>query len=302
MNNVMKTFSFSDAISPMREMAAYEALWSEKGATFKTIADKFRGHDILPSALVLDEQAIESAAHDLLKMFAQLHVSPPGIRVNGSMDYPSKLRDAKNPVEVLYYKGNWDLAFSPAIAIVGARKASEDGTRRASKLARMLVGDGFTVVSGLASGIDRAAHESAIRSGGRTIAVIGTPLTERYPKENADLQDLIEREHLIISQVPFLHHSRITDYRIKSRFFPERNVTMSALTQATVIVEASDTSGTLYQARAAIAQGRKLFIMDNCFKRSDLKWPNEYLKKGAIRVSDYKDIVQYLEIPRTDND
>ena len=80
------------------------------------------------------------------------------------------------------------------------------------------------------------------------------------------------------------------DYRYNRVFFPERNKTMSALTEATIIVEAGETSGTLIQARAALQQGRKLFILDNCFKNPDLTWPEKYAKKGAIRVRDYDDV------------
>lgn len=298
MTALAKEYSFDSAISPTVEMAAYEALWMQDGASFKQIADLFRAYpDALPSDLLKNKAEITTTWKKLEGLFKEKDFPIPGIRVHGSLEYPSKLRDAKNPLEVFYYLGDWDLAYSPSVAIVGARKVSDDGIRRARKLAKMLVKDGFTVVSGLAAGVDRAAHESALENGGRTIAVLGTPLLENYPKENAGLQREIAKNHLIVSQVPFLHHSEIKDYRIKSRFFPERNVTMSALTQATVIVEASDTSGTLYQARAAIAQGRKLFIMDNCFQRPDLKWPMQYLEKGAIRVSSYDDVAEHLERP-----
>lgn len=289
------TNGFDDAISPVKEMAAYEALWLRKKASFKVLADLFKQHpDNLPSEMIDNDQLINDTYKEI-KHFLNLNsLTMPGIKVNGSMDYPERLRDAKNPVEVLYYQGDWDLAYTDSIAIVGARKASKDGLNRAYRLARLLIEDGFTVVSGLAQGIDRVAHETAIKFGGKTIAVIGTPLTEFYPKENAPLQKQIAKEHLLISQVPFLYHSQIKDYRVKSRFFPERNVTMSALSKATVIVEASDTSGTLYQARAALAQGRKLFIMDSCFERKDLAWPKAFLAKGAIRVTDYSDIKKHI--------
>ena len=84
------------------------------------------------------------------------------------------------------------------------------------------------------------------------------------------------------------------DYRLNRFFFPERNVTMSALTEATVIVEAGQTSGTLIQARAALDQGRKLFILDSCFRDSRLSWPDKFAGKGAVRVRDYDDIRRHL--------
>jgi len=137
--------------------------------------------------------------------------------------------------------------------VVGTRKPSAEGIRRAQALARHLVGDGFTVMSGLATGIDTAAHRATLDAGGRTIAVVGTPLGELYPHSNAALQDEIIRDHLLITQVPVLRYARQT-WRHNRLFFPERNVTMSALSEATMIVEAGETSGTLIQARAALAQ------------------------------------------------
>jgi DNA processing protein len=147
----------------------------------------------------------------------------------------------------------------------------------------------YTVVSGLAAGIDTAAHTGALDAGGRTIAVLGTPLGKTYPASNAALQERIAREFLVISQVPVVRYSKQTP--IQNRlFFPERNVTMSALTKATVIIEAGNTSGTLIQARAALHQKRKLFILESCFRDPTLTWPERLQKQGAVRVRDYAEI------------
>jgi len=181
------------------------------------------------------------------------------------------------------------LAETRSVAVVGSRDATEDGKRRAAKISKALVEKGFTVVSGLAAGIDAAAHTAAIEAGGQTIAVIGTPLGVYYPKENEPLQRRIADKYLLISQIPVLRYASQHVPQDKL-FFPERNVTMSALTEATIIVEASDTSGTLTQARAALQQGRKLFILDSCFERTDITWPASYAKKGAIRVRELSDI------------
>ena len=281
------------AVSPEQEMAAYEALWCEPKASFKSIADKFRQvNNLLPSDLV-NPQTIESYQQELKSILEKFQVEHFGIRVHGINEYPQKLRDARNPVELFYYQGWWDLVNTPSIAIVGSRKVSEEGIRRTRKLVKHLVADKYTIVSGLAQGVDTAAHTAALELGGQTIAVIGTPLSHNYPKQNAALQDTIREEHLLISQVPFKHYLE-QDYRFNRGFFPERNITMSALTQATIIVEASDTSGTLYQARAALAQGRKLFILESCFQNPRIQWPEKFAMKGAIRVSDYEDIQQHL--------
>jgi len=281
------------AVSPLKEMGAYEALWDEQGATFKTISEKISARpDALPSDFVPSTKAREYAAF-VLKRFQDAAIKRFGVRVHGAGEYPEKLRDALYPVELLYYQGWWDLVDSRSVAVVGTRKPSKEGLARTRKLVRHLVKDGFTVVSGLATGVDTEAHTTAIKEGGRTIGVIGTPLTHNYPKENAELQRLIAEKFLLISQVPVRRYEN-QSYRYNRIFFPERNVTMSALTEATIIVEAGETSGTLIQARAALHQGRKLFILDSCFQNKELTWPQRFAEKGAIRVTDYDDIKRHL--------
>jgi DNA processing protein len=282
----------SRAISPLRELGAYEALWDKPETTFKTLSEKFAARpDALPSDFVPETKAREYAEF-VRRRFHEADVTRYGVRVHGAGEYPQKLRDAAHPIELLYYQGWWDLAESRSVAVVGTRQPTPDGIARTRKLVKALVKDNFTIVSGLAAGVDTVAHETAIAEGGRTIAVIGTPLSHSYPRENAKLQRKIASEFLLISQVPLKRYER-QDYRKNRLFFPERNITMSALTEATIIVEAGETSGTLIQARAALHQGRKLFILDNCFQRG-LSWPQKFADKGAVRVVDYDDIRKHL--------
>ncbi len=278
------------SISPSMEMGAYEALWANEKTTFKTIADCFRNSpDVMPSELV-SESEILLALSKVQDEISRTNVRDFGVRVYGSEDYPERLRDATHPIELLYYRGWWDLIYSPKrIAIVGSRNVSEEGVRRTRKLVKLLVDDGYTIVSGLAKGVDTVAHTTAIENGGNTIAVIGTPITEYYPPENKELQNLIAEKFLLLSQVPIWRYAK-QDYRSNRFFFPERNATMSAVAQATLIVEACDTSGTLSQARAALKQGRKLFILDNCFCNPKLTWPARFEEQGAIRVTGIEDI------------
>lgn len=282
------------AVSPGIELGAYEELWAQDGASFKRLAEMFRGSlDGLPSTFVNPELA-QARSAEVRREFARKKLSDAGFIVRGTLDYPEALLDAKNPVQFLYYRGNLELLSAPVrVALVGSREASEEGVRRARRLAKLLVKDGATVVSGLARGIDTAAHEAAIEAGGNTIGVIGTPISEAYPKENARLQEYIAQRHLLVSQVPVLRYLR-QNFQLNRFFFPERNATMSALTHATVIVEAGETSGSLTQARAAFEQGRLLFILDSCFGRG-LNWPERFLQQGAIRVSDYEEIRKHLD-------
>lgn len=280
------------AISPIIELGAYEALWEKPGATFKTLAEQFAQ---IPGATPSDFVSRDLASELGTEVFHALRQVGPqvGLRIHGTSDYPVKLRDAQYPVEVLYYQGWWDLVYSRSVAVVGTRHPSSEGKARARRLVKALVEDDFTIVSGLAAGIDTVAHETAIDAKGRTIAVLGTPLTHTYPRENESLQQRIARDFLLISQVPIRRYER-QDYRRNRLFFPERNITMSALTEATIIVEAGETSGTLIQARAALKQGRKLFILDSCFKDGRLTWPQRFADEGAIRVTDYDDIRRHL--------
>ncbi|CAN7177672.1 DNA-processing protein DprA [Variovorax paradoxus] len=287
------------AISPLEELGAYEWLWKQDSeplkASFKNISAFFAQHPkALPSDLAPLAEALR-CGQEVLRKFKTSGVRHFGIRLHRAGDYPDVLADAEHPLEMLYYQGDWDLAYSPKrIAIVGTRRPSSEAIRTTRGLVKDLVADGFVIVSGLAAGIDTAAHEAAIEFGGRTIAVIGTPLSKTYPPENAHLQRKIATEHLLISQIPVLRYEA-QDYRLNRFFFPERNITMSALTQGTLIVEAGETSGTLIQARAAFAQGRKLLILDKNF-HSGLTWPHRFETMGATRVRHYGDIVEHFAL------
>jgi DNA processing protein len=284
------------AISPFRELGAYEALWEDPTTTFRTLSEKFsKRPGAVPSDFVPEQEAMACARY-VQEHFRRANIHQFGVRVHGAGEYPEKLRDAIHPVEMLYYQGWWDLVESPSVAVVGTRKPTLEGISRARRLAKALVRDGFTIVSGLAAGIDTIAHETAMAEGGRTIAVLGTPLSRVYPRPNAELQRRIAREFLVISQVPVKRYEG-QHYWLNRRFFPERNITMSALTAATIIVEAGETSGTLIQARAALGQGRKLFILASAFRNERLTWPRRLEAQGAIKVVDYDDISRHLPSP-----
>jgi DNA processing protein len=281
------------AVLPARELGAYEALWARDGTSFKKIADMFRQHpEAVPSDFVSEADA-EQHSRLALGAIRDAGIRHFGIRVQGAGEYPPTLRDAQHPVALLYFQGNWDLTSSRCVAIVGTRSPSPEGIRRAAKLATQFVKHDYTVVSGLAAGVDTTAHKAAIEAKGRTIAVLGTPITATYPAENAELQRRIADDFLVISQVPIVRYSRQTPYGNRL-FFPERNVTMSALTEATIIVEAGNTSGTLVQARHALTQKRKLFILDSCFRNPELTWPAKFVELGAIRVTEFDEVKDYL--------
>jgi DNA protecting protein DprA len=188
------------------------------------------------------------------------------------------LRDASSGRDAtVFYAGDLDLLDAPTVSIVGTREVSEAGWKRASQLARELVKSGVTIVSGLAKGVDTAALTSAISHGGRVAAVIGTPLDKAYPAENAELQQQIYEHHLLLS--PFKEGERV----FKSNF-PARNRVMAAISDATVIIEASDTSGTLHQAAECVRLGRWLFIVKAVADDESLSWPRKFLKYPNVAV------------------
>lgn len=203
--------------------------------------------------------------------------------------------ERKNAPRLLFLAGDIDLLrHGPRVSVVGSRKPSEEGLARTRDLVAALAGRGMTVVSGLAEGIDTAAHESALAHGGRTIAVLGTPLDEFYPARNRELQERLMRDHLVVSQF-----APGTPTQRKS--FPMRNRTMALLCDATVIVEASDKSGTLHQGWEALRLGRLLFLLESVAKDHLLAWPREMIRYGAQVLSrENLDLVleEMPELPR----
>ena len=199
---------------------------------------------------------------------------------------PQDLLGPLNEVEqkcapaTLYIAGDTALLRQGArVAIVGSRKASPQGLARARKLAARLCARGVVVVSGLAEGIDTAAHRATLEAGGRTIAVLGTPLDRTYPQRNAALQHQLMREHLCVSQFP-------VGSPIHRRNFPLRNRTMALLADATVIIEATDASGALGQGWEALRLGRGLFIARACTEDHSVSWPQKMFHYGGRMLSD----------------
>lgn len=179
----------------------------------------------------------------------------------------------------LFGSGDRALLGTPCVSVVGARAASAQGLLRTRKFAALLVSRGVTVVSGLAKGIDTAAHEQAMSSGGRTIAVLGTPLGRAYPAENRGLQSRIANEHLIVSQFA-------PDAKTGRHSFPARNRTMALLSGATVIIDAQDESGSLHQAWEALRLGRLLYLAKSLVDDPSLEFPRELISYGAEVLED----------------
>ncbi len=204
-------------------------------------------------------------------------------------DYPATLRLIFNLPPFLFVRGTFQESDLRSVAVVGTRQASQNGLRRAVHMAHLLSERGVTVVSGLARGIDTTAHQAALDSGGRTIAVVGTGIRKCYPAENRALADRIAETGVVVSQ--FWPDAPPATYS-----FPCRNVTMSGIAQGTVVIEASSTSGAKMQARLALEHGKKVFLLRSLADSQE--WASKYIaERGAIRVEDVDDIVRVLVPP-----
>jgi DNA processing protein len=199
--------------------------------------------------------------------------------------------ERKHAPPELYIEGDKALLSTGVrVSVVGSRKLSPQGAKRAQAFTDALVRHGITVVSGLAEGADTVAHESAIAAGGRTVAVLGTPLSQAFPAKNKALLETIKRHHLAVSQFP-------EGYGYKKENFPRRNRTMALISDATVIVEAGEQSGTRHQGWEALRLGRLVFIMENVAENPELTWPREMISYGAqvLRREDMPEIL--FDIP-----
>ncbi|HEY1233930.1 MAG TPA: DNA-processing protein DprA [Candidatus Binatia bacterium] len=201
--------------------------------------------------------------------------------------YPSRLRAIADPPPLLYVKGEIGTDDDRAIAVVGSRSASDYGRRVARDLARGLVSFGFTVISGMARGIDGMAHESAIRAGGRTLAVLGCGVDRAYPPEHEMLYRRISESGAVISELPM-------GARPIAFNFPARNRLISGLSLGVVVVEATEKSGSLITASLAAEQGREVFAVPGEAGASRSRGSHRLIRQGAKLVENVDDIIEEI--------
>jgi DNA processing protein len=200
-----------------------------------------------------------------------------GIHVLSAADpaYPQNVRSDPSRPALLFVAGRLREADRPAVAVIGTRQPSATGRQMARAVSQKLVADDYTVLSGLAAGIDTEAHQAALDDGGRTVAVIGTGLDRFYPRENAPLQRRIAREGAVISQFwPEAHPARSN--------FPLRNALMAGLAEASVIVEATAMSGTRILARAAISLRRVVVLLETLMEQ---QWAQDLAQQPGVQVA-----------------
>lgn len=207
----------------------------------------------------------------------------------GSADYPPLLSEISDPPKCIWIRGDCNALTRIAVAVIGARDASREGLLAAGEIAGDLARAGVVVVSGLARGIDSAAHKAALDSGGLTIAVLGTGIDVVYPAENVGLADRIAANGLLLTEFP-------PGAAPEEWHFPRRNRIISGLSKAVVVVEAREKSGSLITARLAADQGRDVMAVPGTVVGGRNRGANALLRDGAKLVESAVDILQELGI------
>ena len=202
--------------------------------------------------------------------------------------YPQKLLEISNPPVVLYAIGNVHWLNHASIAMVGSRSATPQGEKNAEEFAMSLCNHGLCVVSGMALGIDGAAHRGALKANGATVAVVGTGLDIVYPARHRDLAHKIAERGLIISEFPLGTPS-------KAQNFPRRNRLISGLSLGCLVVEANIDSGSLITARLSVEQGREVFAIPGSIHSPVSKGCHQLIKQGAKLVENTQDILEELK-------
>lgn len=205
----------------------------------------------------------------------------------GDEVYSKLLATTKEAPPYLFLKGNVHLLDEKSVCVVGSRNASNASMEKTERIVKSLIKRNIVVNAGLAKGIDTATHRAALHHGGRTIAVIGTPINQYYPKENKELQIEIEQKGLVVSQFPPCNS-------VNRWNFPTRNGVMSGISLATIIMEAGETSGALKQADYALKQGRDVLIPQSAIDNTLIQWPKKYVSKGAHAFRTLKEALEIL--------
>ena len=233
--------------------------------------------------LLFDGDSTEAIEHSLA------WASQPGQNIITLADagYPPALLEIADPPSVLYVRGNPDLLHRRGLAVVGSRNATPQGTQTAESFARHLAAQGLCIVSGLALGIDAAAHRGALAAQGETVAVIGTGADRIYPARNKDLAIAIAERGAIVSEFPL--GTPAVAYN-----FPRRNRIISGLARGVLVVEAAPESGSLITARLAAEQGREVFAIPGSIHSPVARGCHKLIKQGAKLVETAQDILEEL--------
>jgi DNA processing protein len=230
------------------------------------------------------DRAAAADVDGLLELCRQTNIS---VILDEDAHYPRPLRNIVDPPPVLYAFGQWLPQDAVAVGIVGTRHATRYGLEQAARLAAGLARAGVTIVSGLARGIDAAAHKGALEAGGRTLAVLGSGLLNLYPPEHADLAREVVAAGAMLSEQP-------PNAEPFAGAFPQRNRVISGLSLGVIVVEAAERSGALITARLAMEQGREVFAVPGRVSDRNSRGCHRLLRDGATLVEKVDDVLEQL--------
>lgn len=274
-------------------------------ATFKRLLQRFRSVDAVLEQSIADlADYLNPAARSILQEYRSskdnnvtrklayfrdvLQTMDVAVITQSDADYPSLLKNIPKAPPVLYVRGNRDVLHLPQLAMVGSRHATPSGLQNTQQFANYMSRSGFVITSGLALGIDAAAHMACINAGGKTIAVMGTGIDRIYPTRHAALADsILETGGALVSEFPIGTPAAASN-------FPLRNRIISGLSLGVLVVEAARKSGSLITATTALEQGREVFAIPGSIHNPLSRGCNMLIKNGATLVEDAEDIVDEL--------
>ncbi len=236
---------------------------------------------------VTDKVAVVQQSQDFRDELQGIETYQVTVRTLADADYPQALRWIVDPPSVLYMRGQLSPSHQLAVAVIGSRKPSPYGKMSAQRFSQTLAEHGYTVVSGLARGIDSLAHQGALKAGGQTLAVLGSGINMVYPPENQRLCEQICSQGAVLSEFPL--HTKPDRWN-----FPRRNRIISGLSLGILVIEAAASSGSLHTARHALDQGREVFAVPGRINDPNSRGTNGLIKKGAKLVESIDDILDEL--------
>lgn len=269
--------------------AKREAVLKEAGSALELLADPYAYRALLGETGV---SALRRSLRSAERMLDRLRESGVHLVIRGEAGYPARLMHTAKPPHLLFCLGGADLDDPLSMAVVGTRRASAYGLRHTRALAKELAAAGMCIVSGLALGIDAAAHEGALDAGGRTVAVLGSALDKMYPQENRRLMErMLEGGGSVISEYP--PGMGPTRYS-----FLQRNRIIAGMSIGVLVTEGAKRSGALSTAHHALDEGREVFALPGDIDRVSAQLPNQLIAEGATPVLLSRDILSRVVIER----
>lgn len=279
------TLSLVPGIGPRLTAALLERFGSAATVLRASIAELSAMPYVTPRLAENIQQAAQRS--ETAAELERMELDGVGLIAFGSPEYPPALVNINDPPYLLYIRGTMTAADANAVALVGSRHCTDYGRRIAARLAAGLVRAGVTVISGLARGIDGAAHRAALEAGGRTVAVLAGGLSRIYPPEHADLARAVEASGALLTESKM-------DQGPLAGLFPVRNRIISGLSKVVVLIEAAEKSGALITASHAAEQGRTVMAVPGPVEAASSGGTNDLIRKGAVLCRSVEDILEEL--------